>query len=234
MSKDLVILLHGITRSNIDMMLLEQRIKREGYDTLNIKYPSTKHALDPLSDHVYRKMGSDTRYASAPNVHFVAHSMGGLITRHVIYKYRPKNLGKVVMLGTPNKGSEMANFMSDHRIFSKLYRMVFGPAGEQLRTNQDQIDGGIINYTLGVIASNISLNPIGNQVFGQTNDTLVSIESTKIEGMSDHIVINSTHTIMMFDPRVMDQTVYFLKNGNFDHKDRVKPEYPQESQAGSN
>lgn len=216
-------LLHGITRSNIDMMLLENRIKREGYDTLNIKYPSTKHSLDYLSDHVYSKMAADKRYSNTPKVHFVAHSMGGLIARHVIYKYRPQNLGKVCMMGTPNQGSEMANFMSDHGVLSKIFDFIFGPAGEELRTDQDRIDGGIINYPLGVIASDVSFNPIGKQVFGGANDTLVSIESTKIDGMADHIIISSTHAVMMLDPRIIEQVIAFLKNGCFDHKDDPKP-----------
>lgn len=218
MQKDLVVLLHGIKRTHIDMMVIENRLAREGYDTLNIQYPSTKHPLDYLSDHVYKEIDADDRFHSAPRVHFVAHSMGGLITRHLIHKHDTPNLGRVVMLGTPNQGSEVADFLSDHRVLSKLFKMLFGPAGEELRTDQDRIDGGRVNFELGVIASNISLNPIGEKLFGEDNDTLVSIESTKIEGMSDHIVINSTHSIMMLDPRIIDQTVLFLKNGGFDQR----------------
>ncbi|MFP4313801.1 MAG: esterase/lipase family protein [Alphaproteobacteria bacterium] len=235
--KDLVILLHGITRSNMDMMVLENRLKKEGYDTLNIKYPSTRHNLDYLADHIYKAMGADPRYAKAPQVHFVAHSMGGLITRHLIYKYRPANLGKVCMMGTPNKGSEMADFMSEHKFLSRVFEFIFGPAGPELRTDQDKVDGGVITYPLGVIASNVSLNPIGNQVFGAANDTLVSIESTKIDGMADHIVVNSTHALMMWDPRVIDQVVSFIKTGGFDHRavpapravpEKSTPEAPQD------
>lgn len=222
MAKDLVVLLHGITRSNFDMMLLEKRIKDEGFDTLNIKYPSTKRDLDALTDYVYAKIAADKRYAEAPNVNIIAHSMGGLIARHLIYKYRPGNLGKVVMLGTPNNGSEMANFMSDNRLLSKVFNFIFGPAGNQLRTDQDQIDGGNINYPLGVIASDVSLNPLGNHVFGAPNDTLVSVESTKLAGMADHIIMNSwssTHAMMMFDAGIIRQAIHFLKTGSFDHND---------------
>ena len=230
MSKPLVVLLHGIKRSHIDMLVLENRLKKEGYDTLNIQYPSTKHNIDYLSDYVYGKISEDARYHSTNSINFIAHSMGGLVTRHVIHKHRPQNLGKVVMLGTPNKGSEMADFLSDNSILSRAFKLLFGPAGHELRTDQERIDGGIIDYTLGVIASDISLNPIGKRVFGEANDTLVSIESTKIEGMTDHIILNSTHTIMMFDPRVVDQTIMFLKTGKFDHKKKIAfiPEGPED------
>lgn len=228
MAKDLVILLHGITRSNLDMLRIEKKIQNDGFDTLNIKYPSTKKDLDAITDLVYAKIAADQRYGEAPNVHFVAHSMGGLVARHLIYKYRPGNLGKVVMLGTPNKGSEMANFMTDNRLLSKVFNLIFGPAGNQLRTDQDQIDGGLINYPLGVIASDVSLNPLGEHVFGQPNDTLVSVEGTKIDGMADHITMTSwstTHSIMMFDTGIIRQAIHFLKHGCFDHQDdrELKP-----------
>lgn len=229
MVKPLVILLHGIGRSSFDMLHLQRRLERRDYDCLNIKYPSTKHSLEDLSDIVTKQIQSDARFEDASSINFVAHSMGGVLTRYILAKQRPQNLGRVVMMGTPNQGSQVADFLMAEengirRSLKNVFKYFFGPAGHQLGTNMKHVDGNKVDYPLGVIASDISLNPLQNQIFNEPNDTLVSVEATKIEGMSDHIIIPSTHSIMMFDPRVTDQVIEFLKNGSFDHKDDLKLE----------
>lgn len=219
------VLLHGITRSDLDMKIIEKSLMKSGYDScLNIKYPSTKHDLDTLCDMIYERLQSEESFHNADQVDFVAHSMGGLLTRYIIAKYRPDNLGSVVMLGTPNQGSEMADFLADHDLLAPVFHFIFGPAGNQLRTNVTHFEDEVIDYPLGIIASDASLNPIGNKVFGGPNDTLVSTQSTIIEGMSDHIIVKSPHAVMMFDPRIVKQIIEFLENGRFDHP--PKPENP--------
>jgi esterase/lipase len=225
MSKQTVILLHGIIRNHFDMLLLEKRMKKEGYACINIKYPSTKHAIEELAEQINTRLEQNEDYTGAHKVHFVAHSMGGLITRHILAKHRPANLGSVVMLGTPNKGSEMADYLADHKYLATPFHFIFGPSASQLRTHHKHFENEIIDFPLGIIASDASLNPIGKQVFGAPNDTVVSIESTKIEGMSDHIIIPSPHALMMFDPRIINQVARFLKYGKFDHQE--KPSAPQ-------
>jgi pimeloyl-ACP methyl ester carboxylesterase len=225
MSKDTVILLHGIIRNHFDMMLLEKRMKKEGYACINIKYPSTKHSIEDLAEQINGQLQQNENYTSAHKVHFVAHSMGGLITRHILVKHRPANLGSVVMLGTPNKGSEMADYLDKHKYLASPFHRIFGPSGSQLRTTHTHFEDETIDFPLGIIASDASLNPIGKQVFGAPNDTLVSIESTKLEGMSDHIIIPCPHALMMFDPRIIHQVAAFLKDGKFDHQE--KPDEPK-------
>lgn len=217
MKNETVILLHGITRSHLDMMLLKGRLKNEGYDCINIKYPSTEHPINDLSEMIHNRLENDARYTDADKVHFVGHSMGGLVTRHIMAQNRPDNLGSVVMMGTPNKGSEMANFAANHKFLTRAFNFIFGPAGHQLRTDYKHFDNETIDYPLGIIASNISLNPIANRVFGGSNDSLVSVENTKLEGMKDHIIVPSTHILMPYDPRIITQVSTFLNHGNFDH-----------------
>lgn len=226
MSKETVILLHGIIRNHFDMMLLEKRMKKEGYACINIKYPSTKYSIEALAEQINAQLEQDENYTGADKVHFVVHSMGGLITRHILARHRPVNMGSVIMLGTPNKGSEMADYLAEHKYLASPFHYIFGPSASQLRTAHKHFEDEVIDFPLGIIASDASLNPIGKQVFGAPNDTLVSIESTKIEGMNDHIIIPSPHALMMFDPRIINQVVAFLKNGKFNHQDTPSSNAP--------
>lgn len=218
MARETVILLHGIIRNHFDMMLLEKRMKKEGYACINIKYPSTKHAIDDLAEQINEQLCQNESYTGADKVHFVVHSMGGLITRHILAKHRPHNLGSVIMLGTPNKGSEMADYLDEHKYLASPFHFIFGPSARQLRTNHKHFENEIIDFPLGIIASDASLNPLGKKIFGAPNDTLVSVDSTKIEGMSDHIIIPCPHALMMYDPRIINQVAFFLKNGQFNHQ----------------
>jgi len=215
-SNNLVILLHGILRSNIDMKLINNRFKKRGYATLNILYPSRKQPLEELGAFVHQKITSCPDYNPQTKINFVTHSMGGLITRYYIAQQRPNNLDKVVMLSPPNSGSEFADWLSETEILAPLFKKIFGPAGEQLRTDYNHIDTQI-DYPLGIIAGNISVNPLAPWVLDGEHDGIVPVERTKIEGMSDHIVIPATHSFMMFNNEVIDQALYFIENGRFDH-----------------
>ena len=211
-----VILLHGILRSKTDMLPLKIYLEKNGYDVLNILYPSRKKSLEDLTEFVHEKITAATEKSG--RLHFVTHSMGGLIARYYIVKKNPENLGHVVMLGPPNTGSEFADFLKDHKVFAAAFRKIFGPASDQLTTKY-ALDGADITYPLGVIAGNKSINPLAPWVLPKkkvgAHDGIVPVERTKIKGMADHIVVPSTHTFMMFNPKVMRQVQYFLENGKF-------------------
>lgn len=215
--KEMVVLLHGILRSKLDMLPLTKYLQDRGYDALNILYPSREKSLEDLSDFVHEKILSYPGYDDGVTVHFVTHSMGGLITRYYIARQTPERLGKVVMLGPPNTGSEFADWLSDTEILAPLFKTVFGPASTQLRTDYKHIDGDI-TYPLGVIAGSTSINPLAPWILNGAHDGIVPVERTKIDGMSDHIVIPATHSFMMFNPDVMAQVYAFLKNGKFQRK----------------
>jgi len=216
MNNEFVVLLHGILRSKTDMLMLDKHLEKQGYYTANILYPSREMSLEDLTQFVTEKIENHPDYSADKTLHFVTHSMGGLIARYYIATHKPKNLGKVVMLGPPNTGSEFADFLSENEVLGPIFHGIYGPASKQLKTDYDHIDGDI-DYPLGVIAGSASINPLAPWILEGEHDGIVPVERTKIEGMSDHIVIPTTHTFMMFNPTVMKQVEHFLKDGQFNH-----------------
>ncbi|MET0906605.1 MAG: alpha/beta fold hydrolase, partial [Tardiphaga sp.] len=147
---------------------------------------------------------------------FVGHSMGGLLARVYIGKHRPQRLGRVVMLGTPNGGSEIADKLKDWL----LYRLYFGPAGQQLVTARDAATAALlpaVDYPVGIIAGNRSLDPITSRfILPGANDGRVTVARTRLDGMADHLVIAASHALMMKNKEAIAQTIAFLKHGRFD------------------
>ncbi len=213
-TKGLVVILHGILRSKMNMRLIEKHFKNKGFSTLNIQYPSRKKSIEALSDFVNKEILSSPNYSRDTKLYFVTHSMGGLIARYYIAQYKPTNLKEVVMLGPPNSGSELANWLSETKFLSPIFKAVFGPAGQQLRTDYAHIDSPI-NYPLGIIAGSKYINPLSLWVLDGEHDGAVPVKRTQIEGMSDHVVIPTNHSFMMFNNEVIDQTLYFIDNGHF-------------------
>jgi triacylglycerol esterase/lipase EstA (alpha/beta hydrolase family) len=128
-----VVLLHGIGCTSLTMRKLERSLQRAGLATLNLTYASRKKPLEVLAEDIHPAIFEFGEATRAP-LHFVGHSMGGLLARVYVANHRPPRLGRVVMLGTPNGGSEVADLVQR----SLLYRSFFGAAGLQLTTQQDE------------------------------------------------------------------------------------------------
>lgn len=208
---DYVIVLHGILLNANYMKVLASYIGAKGYSVININYPSTQKNLEELVESVWIDISS--QLIENKPVHFICYSMGGLLVRAMLNKYRPLMLGRVVLIGTPNNGSEIADFFKNNW----FYKKIFGPAGQQLITDQSNIKHlfGIIDYDLGIIAGSMSLDPICSRLIKEKNDGKVSITSTKLAGMKDHIIIKSSHMFLPYSKQVLSQTVYFLQHGSF-------------------
>jgi pimeloyl-ACP methyl ester carboxylesterase len=209
-TKEYVILLHGLARSAHSMDKMAQRLTEQGYSVLNIDYPSRAYSIEQLAE----KTISDalTQCHNMP-VSFVTHSMGGILVRQFLSHHSIKNLNKVVMLGPPNKGTEIVDKLSNLPGF----HLVNGDAGMQLGTGALSVPNqlGKANFDVGIIAGTQSINLLLSTLIPDADDGKVSVESTKIDGMNDHIEIPTSHVFMMRNDMVITQVISYLKQGKF-------------------
>jgi triacylglycerol lipase len=212
-NKDCVILLHGLGRSARAMNRLENTLSAD-YSVINVDYPSRELAIEQLAKITISKALEQCQKDA--KVHFVTHSLGGILVRQYLQNHKIENLGRTIMLGPPNKGSELADFLANNILF-EFYN---GPAGQQLGTGKDSVPLGLgqVGFELGVIAGNRSFNPVLTKLSSGEHDGIVSVDSSKVEGMTDHIVMPVTHTFMMMDSNVIRQVQHFLSHGKFDHQ----------------
>ncbi len=211
---DYVVMLHGIARSSAHMKPLAEYLEHEGYEVINLDYPSTKYSLEELVEQINNELSP--KLTKDKPVHYVGYSMGGVLVRALIHKHLPAKLGRVVQLAAPNHGSEVADFLQDNWLYKKIY----GPAGQQLTTENKNTEEllGKVEYELGIIAGNRTIDPISSYIIGGDDDGKVSIKSTKLDGMKDHIIVSSSHTFFPSNDDVQQQTLYFLQHGTFKHE----------------
>jgi pimeloyl-ACP methyl ester carboxylesterase len=208
-----VVLLHAIARTSRSMKAMEKALRASGFATLNLDYPSRKKTLDQLAADIHPPVAHFANRLGT-ELHFVGHSMGGLLARVYLARHRPKRLGRVVMLGTPNQGSEVADALRNLALFRKFY----GPAGQQLTTSGDATLAALpaVDYCIGIIAGNRSIDPISSTfLLPKPNDGKVSVARTKLAGMSGHIVVGASHPMLARKQAAIEQTIAFLRTGQF-------------------
>ena len=213
-----VVILHGLQRTSRAMEKMAEGLAREGYTVLNCNYPSSKKSIAELAEDLRRDLAP--RIARADKVHFVTHSMGGLVLRKMAQDSPFANMGRVVMLGPPNQGSELTDALGPWR----PYRWVNGPAGGELGTSTNStpflLDAP--SFPLGIIAGDRTPNPLYSWIIPGADDGKVAVGRTKLEGMADFICLHVTHTWMMRNREVIRQTTHFLKTGRFQHPDPTR------------
>lgn len=213
-ASDCVILVHGLSRTENSFAKMERALSDSGYVVINNSYPSSKYEIETLAEDFISN--SIMECPPSKETHFVTHSLGGILVRQYLSSNSVDNLGRVVMLAPPNKGSEVADKLKDNFV----YKMVNGPAGGQLGTDSTSIPNklGPAAFEVGIIAGTNTINPILSLMLPNPDDGKVSVERTKLEGMADHIEMPVSHTFILRDDDVIDQVVHFLKNGEFSHR----------------
>jgi pimeloyl-ACP methyl ester carboxylesterase len=218
-ASDCVILLHGLIRTPHSMAAMTDYLDDAGFTVANTGYPSRDHTIEDLAPMALGEGIAACRRltAASPDAdfHIVTHSLGGILTRVYLRDHPLPELGRVVMLGPPNQGSEVVDNLRDVPGFDVMN----GPAGAQLGTDPQSVPRtlGPVHFELGVIAGTGSLNPLTSTMLPDADDGKVSVAATRVEGMKDFIMLPVTHTFMMRDSEVLRQTLHFLTEGHFDH-----------------
>lgn len=210
--RDAVILVHGLGRTRFSMKMLEWTLRRKGYWVINIAYPSTRVPVEEAAKDWLAPRVSEVSDAGA-RVHFVTHSLGGIVVRQYLKNHRLENPGRVAMLAPPNQGSELADAFRE----SKWYRCATGPAGQQLGCGASSLPNtlGPATFDTGIIAGDRSLNPRFSALIPGCDDGKVSVQRAALEGMKDFLIVHRSHTWMMWSKEVTQAVGRFLEEGKF-------------------
>ena len=208
-----VILLHGLCRTEKSMAKMATALSKEGFVVLNVEYPSRKSSVEELAGITISQALQAPEIAGVRKIHIVAHSLGGILVRQYLKTNTIDRLGRVVMLGPPNQGSEIVDKLGDLALFEKIN----GPAGKQLGTGPDSIPNrlGPVAFEVGVIAGDRSVNWINSTMIDGPDDGKVSVQKTKVAGMKDHLVVHASHPFIMCDDEAIRETIQFLRHGRF-------------------
>lgn len=214
--KECVILLHGLARSSGSMKKMAIFFQQHGYATINVDYPSTRLAIEACSEHLEAAL--ELAYnRNFSQIHFITHSLGGIVLRYTLNKTMPEKTGRVVMLSPPNHGSEIVDNIGSW----KLFQWINGPAGQQLGTTADSMPntlGPAIGAT-GIITGDrhAFFDSWFSSLIKGDNDGKVSVESACLENMQDFLIVNESHPFIMNAQTVLEQSLHFIRHGRFDH-----------------
>jgi hypothetical protein len=218
---DTVVLLHGLGRTQVSMAPLARALEQAGYCVVNLSYPSRTPTLEQLATEwlpaqLARRIPAG---ADGPRIHFVTHSMGGILLRLWLRERGvPTNLGRVVMLAPPNAGSEVSDALRGFAPF----RWATGVNGQRLGTAADALPRALGAWpakenALGVIAGSYSWNPVLDPSLPRPHDGKVSVAATHLAGETDHRVLPYSHTWLGWRRETARQVTAFLREGRFIH-----------------
>jgi len=199
-----VVLLHGQGRTRLSMVILSKRFRSAGYQTLNFPYNQPTDSLDEISGQLIEFIGKKVK---TTNYHLIGHSLGNVIIRNAFRKEYPDGLGKIVMLAPPNQPAHLAKRLKKNPV----YRKFTGDSGQKLSEQEFYRDLPVPTTPFGVIAGDKGQS----LTFSEPNDAVVTVESTKLEGMADWILLHHGHTFIMNCKDTFDHCQHFIEHGRF-------------------
>ena len=212
--RDVVVLLHGLGRTTGSMQPMARMLEARGYEVVVVDYPTRREPIERLALDVDAAL-EDCCLGRDRTVHFVTHSLGGIVLRYYLNARPLDNLGRVVMLAPPNGGSELVDVLRHLPVLGRHP----GPARGALGTRAEDAPRrlGPATFDVGVIAGSRSYLPFTSPLLPGADDGVVAVSSARLDGMTDFLVVPRTHSFIMRGDEVLRQTALFLDRGSFDH-----------------
>lgn len=212
-SQTCVVLLHGLWRSALSMKGLQWQLEERGYQVVNLTYPSLDHPVPELAVLAVEQSIAGCRELGLERVNFVTHSLGGILVREYVQQRHIPGLRRVVMLGPPNGGSQLADYAES----ATLLQLFMPEAVAQLGTSDASVPRrlGRVDFQLGVIAGTSNWLPFLPGLPDGPNDGTVAVAETIVPGMMDFLEMPVGHTFIMWDDEVIEQVLFFLEHGFF-------------------
>ncbi|MDS4031867.1 MAG: alpha/beta fold hydrolase [Candidatus Contendobacter sp.] len=208
--RETVVLVHGLYVHGLWMQLLEYWLEEAGYHTVNYSYPSMTRTPAENAEDLHAAL----EHVDTPVVHFLAHSMGGLVVRHLFHRYPKQRPGRVVTLGTPHQGSYGARVMHNMGlgcfVGQGLEAGLLGDAPAWVNSHQLGSIAGTLNLGLGLMFPGMPAPA----------DGMIAVVETQLPGMTDHICLPVSHMQMLVDPTAVSQACAFFVTGRFRHPRR--------------
>lgn len=203
-----VIAIHGVLRSSKSFVPMLDTLKKAGYQVFGFDYPSTQVQIPEAAEYLHSCIQS---LEGVEEINLVVHSMGGLVVRSYLGMHHDDRIHRMVMLGVPNKGAEMADLMKRNLLF----RMIYGPAGQQLVTDPKGLIASLPTpeFDFAVIAGGRGDERGFNPLIEGDDDGTVRVVSTRLPGACDFATVKCLHSFLMRDPSVAEMTVRFLNDG---------------------
>jgi pimeloyl-ACP methyl ester carboxylesterase len=238
-----VVVLHGLFRSRAAMDSLCRYVeKKGGYQVFNVEYPSTQRDIGEIAKSLRHIID---HLDGIEEINFVGHSMGNIVIRHYFGDLErgngvrpgsgisgpnqrppqtdyplipqagltPPRFGRFVMLGPPNQGARLAQVLASNALF----RQIAGEAGQELGVDWPRLEKRLATpaFEFGIVAGGRN-GPKGyNPMLLSDNDGVVGVETAKLDGARDFVVVPVLHSFLPDDARVQQYTLHFLQHGRF-------------------